>query len=214
MAETSPDPSISAVLFDFGGVITSSPFEAFDGFERARGLPPGFLRLLNSRNPHDNAWARLERSQVSLEEFFDLYEAEAREAGHELDARAVLALLGGELRPQMVEAVRRCGERMAIGCLTNNFVLDRTTRPDIAEVLELFDVIVESSRVGVRKPEPRFYEVACRELEIRPSQAVFLDDLGINLKPAREMGMTTIKVTSPEQALADLERVLGFPVAG
>ena len=214
MAEISPDDPISAVLFDFGGVITSSPFEAFDAFERERGLPPGFIRRLNSLNPHDNAWARLERSQVTIEEFFDLYEAEAREAGHELDARAVLALLGGELRPQMVEAVRRCGERMTIGCLTNNFVLDRTARPEIAEVLELFDVIVESSRVGVRKPEPRFYEAACQELEIRPSQAVFLDDLGINLKPARQMGMTTIKVTSPEQALADLEGVLGFPVAG
>jgi putative hydrolase of the HAD superfamily len=213
MAETSADLPIAAVLFDFGGVITSSPFEAFAGFEDERGLPQGFIRQLNSLNPHDNAWARLERNQVTIEEFFELYEAEAREAGHELDARAVLALLGGDLRPQMVEAVRRCGERMAIGCLTNNFVLDRTTRPDIAEVLDLFDVIVESSRAGVRKPEPRFYELACQELAIQPGQAVFLDDLGINLKPARQMGMTTIKVTSTEQALADLEEVLGFPLA-
>lgn len=203
---------IRAALFDFGGVITSSPFEAFTRFEREEGFPEGLIRRLNSANPHDNAWARLERSQVTLDEFVELYEAEAMAAGYRLDARVVLSLLTGDLRPEMVEAVRRCCERMATACLTNNFVLDKSPREDIAEVLALFDVVVESSRAGVRKPEPRFYELACAELEISPSEAVFLDDLGINLKPARQMGMTTIKVTDPQTALAELEGVVGFPL--
>ena len=75
---------------------------------------------------------------------------------------------------------------------------------------ELFDVVVESSKAGCRKPDPRFYEIACEELGIEPSQAVFLDDLGINLKPARAMGMTTIKVTDPGEALRELEAVVGM----
>jgi putative hydrolase of the HAD superfamily len=203
--------SIRAVLFDFGGVILSSPFEAFAHYETATGLPPGFIRGLNARNHHHNAWALLERNQVPFAEFCRMFEAEARDAGHELDAAAVIALLSGEVRPEMLEAVRRCREHCKTGLLTNNFVA-----PDggvgLDDVLALFDVIIESSKVGVRKPDPRFYRMACDELGIEPAEAVFLDDLGINLKPAREMGMTTIKVTDPAVALAELESVLGFPV--
>lgn len=201
---------ITAVLFDFGGVLTSSPFEAFARYEADHGLPAGAIRSLNATNPDHNAWARLERSQVDIDEFVELYEREALAAGYRLDAREVLSLLGGELRPQMVEALRRCKKRLATACLTNNFVLGYQARPDIASVLELFDVVLESSRVGVRKPDRRFYELACAELGIRPDQAVFLDDLGVNLKPARQMGMTTIKVTSPQEALGALEQVVGF----
>lgn len=203
---------IRAVLFDFGGVITTSPFEAFARFEKEQGLPPGTIRSLNATNPHENAWARLERNEVTLDEFCEVYEREARDAGFALDARQVLALLVGDVRPEMVTALRRCREHLSTACLTNNFVLDREVRPDIAEVLAMFDVVLESSRMGVRKPERRFYELACAELEIRPDQAVFLDDLGINLKPAREMGMTTIKVDSASAALHTLADVVGFPV--
>ncbi|HZQ26424.1 MAG TPA: HAD-IA family hydrolase [Acidimicrobiales bacterium] len=203
------EPTIRAVLFDFGGVILSSPFEAFAHYEAANGLPDGFLRGLNARNHHHNAWALLERNEVGFGQFCELFEAEARQAGHEVDAAAVIALLAGDVRPEMVEAVRRCRERCKTGLLTNNFVApDGGVRLD--EVLALFDVIIESSKVGVRKPDPRFYRMACDELGIEPAEAVFLDDLGINLKPAREMGMTTIKVTDPAIALAELESVLGF----
>lgn len=203
---------IRAVLFDFGGVLTTSPFEAFAHYEADHQLPPGFIRSLNATNPDRNAWARLERNELTFDEFAELYEAEARSAGFELDARKVLSLLTGELRPEMVEAVRRCRERLCTACLTNNFVLDREVRAEIAEVLELFDLVLESSQAGVRKPDRRFYELACRGLGISPDQAVFLDDLGVNLKPAREMGMTTIKVVSPGQALGALEEAVGFPV--
>ena len=208
---------IRAVLFDFGGVVLSSPFEAFAHYERDNGLPDGFIRQLNATNHEDNAWAHLERGDVDIEGFAELFEDEARRAGHEVDAHAILALLSGEIRPEMVEAVRRIKERgLGLAVLTNNFApppgAERSVEREsaLADVMALFDHVVESSKVGVRKPDPRFYELACQTVGIEPSEAVFLDDLGINLKPAKAMGMTTIKVTSADQALADLEDVVGF----
>jgi putative hydrolase of the HAD superfamily len=208
-------PEIRAAFFDFGGVILSSPFEAFATYERTYGLPDGFIRGLNSTRPDTNAWAQLERGHVPFDEFCTLYEGEATAAGHAIDAREVMALLSGDVRPAMVEAVRRCKQHLKTACLTNNFVsfdeFPVEARADGRDdVLALFDVIVESSKVGVRKPDPRFYEIACDEVGVEPAEAVFLDDLGINLKPARAMGMTTIKVTDPDEALAELEAVVGF----
>jgi len=200
-----------AVLFDFGGVITTSPFEAFNRYEREVGLPHGFIRRLNATNHHTNAWARLERNEVDLEIFCELFEAEAVAAGHELSARRVLDALNGDLRPAMVEAVRICSGRVRTACLTNNIVREDgpAARPH-HEVMALFDVVVESSKVGVRKPDPRFYELACEQLSVEPVECVFLDDLGINLKPAAAMGMATIKVVDADQAIAELEALVGF----
>jgi putative hydrolase of the HAD superfamily len=209
--------AIEAVLFDFGGVILTSPFDAFTTHEREHGLPEGFLRRLNATNPDHNAWARLERSEVDIEGFCALFESEAAAAGHPVDGHAVLALLSGELRPEMVTAIRRIRERgLRLALLTNNFVSAdaQPARPELAEVMALFDVVVESSRVGVRKPAPRFYALALDELGVEAERAVFLDDLGVNLKPARALGMRTIKVVDPGQALAELEGVLGFPLRG
>ena len=206
---------IRAALFDFGGVILSSPFEAFAHYEASHGLPPGFLRRVNATDPDTNAWARLERSEVSLAEFSELFARESAALGHEVPGSDVLGLLSGEVRPAMVTAVRRCSERLVTGLLTNNFVLgDGEPDPPTARagVLSLFHGIIESSRVGVRKPDPRFYELACEKLGVEPAECVFLDDLGVNLKPARAMGMTTIKVEDPDVALARLEEVVGFPL--
>ncbi|MEZ5204209.1 MAG: HAD-IA family hydrolase [Acidimicrobiales bacterium] len=201
--------AISAVLFDFGGVISSSPFEAFARYERDHLLPEGFLRRVNATDPDSNAWARLERAELGLDEFDAAFAAESAALGHRVPGADVLALLAGDVRPEMVEAVRRCGERLTIGLLTNN-VLGTMADPRVAELLALFDAVVESSVVGVRKPEPAFYELACDLLGIEPAAAVFLDDLGINLKPARQLGMTTIKVVDPTAALDELEAVVGF----
>jgi putative hydrolase of the HAD superfamily len=202
---------IRAALFDVGGVIIASPFDAFARYEEERGLADGFIRRLNLTNPHDNAWARLERNDVSFDEFCLLFEDEARAAGGALEARELMARLAGDVRPQMVEAVRRCHERLKTGMLTNNWMHDGEGGP--FDVLRPhFDVVIESSKVGVRKPEPAFYELACEQLGIEPHEAVFLDDIGANLKPARAMGMTTINVTDPDVALADLEDVVGFPL--
>ena len=209
---------IRAAFFDFGGVILSSPFEAFNGFEDRTGLPRDFIRTINATNPDANAWARFERSEVAFDEFCDLFEAECREQGHEVAARELMPLLAGEIRPAMVEAVRRCGERLVTACLTNNWVsFDDFPRDVVAggrdDALALFDHVIESSKVGVRKPDPRFYELACEACEVEPHEVVFLDDLGVNLKPAKAMGMTTIKVGDPGVALQELEQVVGFRLA-
>jgi putative hydrolase of the HAD superfamily len=202
---------IRAALFDLGGVIFTSPFDAFARYERERGLPVGFIRSVNAANPGDNAWARLERGGISFDEFCGLFQTEARALGGEIDAREVMELVEGDVRPEMVEAVRRCHERLKTGLLTNNWVAADGPRK-IEPALRHFDVVIESSRVGVRKPDPRFYRMACDQLGIEPAEAVFLDDLGVNLKPARDMGMATIKVVDPARAIDELEGVVGFPL--
>jgi putative hydrolase of the HAD superfamily len=198
-------------MFDFGGVITSSPFEAFERYEQEQGLPPGFIRLVNSTDPDTNAWAHLERGQLDVDGFARAFETEAWRLGQRVDGRAVLALLGGDVRPAMVDAVRRCSERFETACVTNNFSHDGgPTPPQVSAIFELFDVVLESRTLGVRKPEARFYELACEAVGARPEEVVYLDDLGVNLKPARAMGMHTIKVVDPETALGELSVLTGL----
>jgi len=202
-----------AVLFDFGGVITSSPFDAFASYEARTGLPDGFIRALNARDVHDNAWARLERNDVGVDEFIALFEAEARAAGGELDGAEVLACLRGELRPRVVAAVQTCASHFTTAILTNNFLTgsdEWSATGAFGEVAAAVDVVVESSLVGCRKPEPRFYELALAEVGVAPGEAVFLDDLGVNLRPARDMGMATIKVGDPDAAMDELGALLGL----
>ena len=216
--EAGAGPPVAAVLWDFGGVLTTSPFDAFATYERANSLPEGFIRKLNATNPDTNAWAGLERGELGVDEFVTRFEAEAVEAGAAVDARAVMSMLRRELRPAMVEALKRCHARLKTGLLTNNFspadpaAAAGDELDGYAPVLGYFDAVVESSKTGFRKPDPQFYEMACELLDVEPAQAVFLDDLGINLKPARAMGMKTIKVVDPDVALAELEAVVGFPV--
>jgi putative hydrolase of the HAD superfamily len=169
---------------------------------------------VNSTNPDENAWARLERSELSLDAFAAAWAAEARALGHELNGRLVLERLSGDVRPQMVAAIDACRKNYKTACLTNNFASpERVVSEQVAEVYALFDAVLESRVLGVRKPDPRFYELACTSLGVQPEESVFLDDLGVNLKPARALGMHTIKVTDPDQALLELEKVLGHPLA-
>jgi putative hydrolase of the HAD superfamily len=209
--------TIRAAFFDFGGVILSSPFEAFNRYESSAGLPRDLLRTINATDPDTNAWARFERNEVGFEEFCDLFEAEALTRGHKVVAREIMPLLAGEIRPAMVEAVRRCREHLVTACLTNNWagreeLPDDPYRSGTHDALGVFDHVIESSRTGVRKPDPRFYEIACELSGVAPTECVFLDDLGVNLKPAKAMGMTTIKVGDPDVALAELESIVGFPL--
>jgi putative hydrolase of the HAD superfamily len=206
---------IRSVMFDFGGVITSSPFVAFARFEREQGLPAGFIQTVNSTNPDTNAWANLERGAIDMGGFAAAFESEALELGHRVDGRAVLSLLGGDIRPAMVEAVRQCSATFKTACLTNNFgAEDLSPPPEVQSILALFDAVLESRALRVRKPEPRFYQLACEAVGVKPDEVVYLDDLGINLKPARAMGMHTIKVTDPTEALAELAAVTGLVLAG
>jgi putative hydrolase of the HAD superfamily len=207
-------PQIRAALFDFGGVISTSPFEGFASYEREHQLPENFLRQLNSTNPDENAWARHERNELSFDDFCVAYEAEAVALGHTIDAREVLACLSGELRPEMLEAIRRCHDRLTTGLITNNIASMADGPTNMMTMVDgLFDVVIESSKTGIRKPDPRIYEMACAQLGVEASEVVFLDDLGINLKPAAAMGMTTIKVVDAATAIADLEKAVGFPLS-
>lgn len=201
---------IKAVFWDFGGVILTSPFEAFNEYERAHGLPIDFIRGVNAVDPHTNAWSRIERREISVEQFDVAFAEETGRHGHRVPGSDVIAMLSGAIRPEMVRALDRViSAGYVTACLTNNVASDQR-RPEVDAVMARFDHVIESSKVGVRKPEPAFYELSCTTAGVSPGEVVFLDDLGVNLRPAREMGMTTIKVLSAAQAIADLEKVLAI----
>ena len=200
-----------AVIWDFGGVLTSSPFEAFARFETERGLPADIIRRTNAANHLENAWAKFERAEVDVEAFDQLFADESRTLGAEVRGRDVLPLLSGDLRPEMVEALKRVKTRLKTGCITNNAIGSAGGRTlYVAEVMALFDHVIESAKIGLRKPDPRIYRMMVDALGVDPKGCVYLDDLGVNLKPARDMGMTTIKVVNAAQALADLEAATGL----
>ena len=206
---------IEAVIWDFGGVLTSSPFEAFARFEAEHGLPPDIIRRTNTENHHDNAWAKFERAEIDLDAFDELFAADSRALGAEVRGRDVLPLLKGDLRPDMVTALRMIGGHFKTGCITNNLPANSMGSASgrtlyVAEVMALFDHIIESAKIGLRKPDPRTYHMMIERLHVDPKNCVYLDDLGVNLKPARDMGMTTIKVLTAEQGIADLERATGL----
>jgi len=207
----------SSIFWDFGGVITSSPFEAFNKFEKENKLPENFLRKVNSTNPENNAWALLEQSKINQEEFDKLFFQESSQLGHGVAGLKVLNLLEGDLRMGMVNVIRKLNELgFTQACLTNNFIPSDENQPDMidldkkTEVFDLFDFVFESKEIGLRKPDQAFYDHVIKEVNILPNKIIFLDDLGINLKPAKAMGITTIKVISESQAKKDLGEILNI----
>jgi putative hydrolase of the HAD superfamily len=210
--------SLEAVIWDYGGVFTGSPFEAFNAFEAERGLPRDFIRRVNAANPLGNAWAQFESARVDGARFDALFLEESSALGHPVRGAEILPLLSGALRPRMVEALRACKARYRVACITNNvpqghgpgMAANPESAARTAEVMALFEVVIESSKVGVRKPDPAIYRMMCETLGVAPAACLYLDDLGINCKGAAEVGMTAIKVTSETQALADLEAATGL----
>jgi putative hydrolase of the HAD superfamily len=213
MSASSGGAGIAAVLFDLGGVVLGSPLHAIAGYEREHGIPPGFVNRVVMETAPQGAWSRLERGEIALEEFYVAFERDCARAGGEVRARVMMERIAqsSQPRPRMLEAVRRIrASGLKAGALTNNWA-----EPDDQGTRALrphFDVFVESSVVGLRKPDPRIYRHACRALGVGPREVVFLDDIGANLKPARGLGMTTIKVEDPDLALRELEAVLGLPL--
>lgn len=210
---------IEAVIWDFGGVLTSSPFEAFARFETERGLPIDIIRRTNAANHFENAWAKFERAEIDLDTFDELFAEESRALGAEVRGRDVLPLLSGTLRPEMVNALRTIKQNHKTGCITNNLPANAIGSSSgrtlyVAEVMALFDHVIESAKIGLRKPDPKIYQMMIEALGVDPKACVYLDDLGVNLKPAREMGMATIKVVSAEQAIAELEDATGLKLRG
>jgi len=206
---------IEAVIFDFGGVFTTSPFEAFARYERERGLPKDLIKQINGANYLENAWARFERAEIDLNQFDVLFAGEARALGHHVPGKDIIALLAGDFRPEMLEALKRIKTRYKTGCITNNVPSNQTGSADgrtlyAREIMGLFDHLIESSKVSLRKPDPHIYQMMCKALDVSPEACIYLDDLGVNLKPARALGMHTIKVESGAQAIAALEDLTGM----
>lgn len=203
--------AIRAVIFDLGGVVMDSPLHAIARYERDHGIEHNAINHSIVKVGEKGAWSRLERGELVLDEFFAPFEADCRTHGLDVNAQRMMEYIAeaGVARPQMLEAVRRILEQgLGVAALTNNWRSDGQN-----PLRELFPVFIESSVVGWRKPDPRIYELACSELGVGPAQAAFLDDIGRNLKSARALGMTTIKVDDPDVALRELEGVLGFALA-
>ena len=210
--------AVEAVIWDFGGVFTTSPFEAFNRYETASGVPLNHIRTINATNPHDNAWALFERSEIDAAGFDAMFLKESQALGQNVRGADVLPLLSGDVRPAMMAALKTCKAHFKVGCITNNVMTGQgagmaaTTEKaaQVAEIMGLFDAVIESSKVGVRKPDPRIYQMMCELLEVKPDACVYLDDLGINCKPAHQLGMTAIKVENEAQALAALAKATGL----
>ena len=199
-----------AIIWDFGGVITSSPFEAFNEFEEANSLPKDIIRTINSENPDMNAWAQFESNSITIDQFNDLFLKEAKAKGFDIKGRDIIKLLKGSIRENMVIFLRELKSDFKLGCITNNVKSSsqENTDNETEEVMSIFDHLIESSIVGIRKPNPKIYMMSCDALNVSPDQCIYLDDLGINLKPARELGMTTIKVIQPEDAIQEVRNLL------
>ena len=223
--------AIKAVIWDFGGVLTTSPFVAFNRYEAERGIPRHFIRSVNASNPDNNAWARFERSEIDPATFDVLFAEESEARGHRIPGSDVLALLAGDVRPKMVAALHACKARYKVGCITNNvkaidvtasrsitplFGAGMAATPEkaaaVTAIMDHFDHVIESSKIEIRKPDPRIYALMCEALDVPPHACIYLDDLGVNLKPARAMGMSTIKVENEAQALRELAALTGLDV--
>lgn len=199
-----------AIIWDFGGVITSSPFDAFNEFEEVNGLPKDIIRTINSENPDMNAWAQFESNSITINQFDDLFLKEAKAKGFDIKGRDIIKLLKGSIRENMVSFLRELKSNFKLGCITNNVKpsSEENTDNETKEAMSIFDHVIESSIVGIRKPNPEIYMMSCDALNVSPDQCIYLDDLGINLKPARELGMTTIKVIQPEDAIQEVRNLL------
>jgi putative hydrolase of the HAD superfamily len=220
MAANGKGKVIEAVIWDFGGVFTSSPFEAFARYEHEKGLPKDLIRTINATNHEHNAWARFERSELDIDGFDRAFAEEALARGHTVPGRDILPLLSGDFRPDVIEALRRVKAKFRTGCITNNMPANQVGGASAGnrsfysrEIMEMFDHVIESSKIGIRKPDPRIYQMMCEALSVAPSACVYLDDLGVNLKPARALGMTTIKVETGPQAIAELEAATGMKLS-
>jgi len=211
--------AVEAIIWDFGGVFTTSPFEAFNRYEAKRGLPKDLIRTINATNPHANAWALFERAEIDAAGFDRKFAEEAAALGHAVRGADVLPLLAGDVRPRMVEALKTCKQHFKVGCITNNMA-GNGRGPGMAatadgesrtgHIMLMFDAIIESSKVGVRKPDPRIYQMMCELLDVEPKACVYLDDLGVNCKPAAQLGMVAIKVETEAQALSRLAEATGL----
>jgi len=202
-----------AIIFDLGGVVLSSPLAVMAQVQAEQGEAMSTVVSILSNYADDGPWAQLERGEVEADEFCTLLDAQTAAKGVSFSARRLLDAIATHLhiRPEMVAAIRHLrAHGFQVAALTNNWNAGDGFAERVSQLAPEFDVFVESYRVHMRKPEPRIYRHVLKELNVAPESAVFLDDFGVNLKPAREMGMATIRVGDPTKALQELEALCGL----
>ena len=203
--------TIKALIFDLGGVVLESPFHVMKLFARESQIDPhDLVRILNYSSAK-SPWAKLERGEITREAFGKAIEAEAKSEGLSFSGIGILEAFDKHItvRNQALEAIRDYrAQGFKVAALTNIWPTNDTLHVAFDMLVNEFDVFVESWRVGARKPEPLIYERVLAELQVEPTACVFLDDLGENLKPARAMGMKTIKVSDIDVALTELRNLI------
>ena len=206
---------IKTIIFDFGGVITNSPIEGFKNLEKTHGYSKGLITGINMNNPDNNAWARSERGEIEIDTFLSQFEQEALEIGHDINADEILIQLYGSPRPIMIKKIISLSKsnKYKLICLTNVLkgikkFMPKEREEVVNNIMSYFDKIYESYKIGMRKPEARIYEYIIKDLEINPKETIFLDDLGMNLKTARQLGINTIKVVDPIEAIKTLDQFI------
>ena len=207
--------TIKTIIFDFGGVITNSPIEGFKLLEEKHGYNKGLITNINMNNPDDNAWAKSERGEIDIYTFLEEFEKEALEIGQKIDAREILQQLYGSMRDNMINKIKLLSDskKYKLICLTNvlkgvDIFTPKERVSAVNQVMTYFDIIYESYKLNMRKPETRIYQYILNEINIKPEETVFLDDLGMNLKPARQLGINTIKVINSKDAINELDQIL------
>lgn len=207
--------TIKTIIFDFGGVITNSPIEGFKLLEEKHGYDKGIITNINMNNPDNNAWAKSERGEIDINTFLEEFEKEALSIGQKINAKEILQQLYGSLRKNMINKIKllSTSKKYKLICLTNvlkgvDIFTPKERVEAVKDVMSYFDIIYESYKLNMRKPEARIYQYILKELNIEPQETVFLDDLGMNLKSARQLGINTIKVIEPNDAIYELDQIL------
>lgn len=199
--------AISGVIFDLGGVVFESPIHRIADFEQNAGLPSQTVAEVIRSNGDDASWHRLERGEIDRDTFIEEFDAEFRQAGLTVDVQRLLSEIESALviRPGILEAIDALrGSGIIVAALTNNW-----SPMSSLPVAEHFDVFVESVVEGCRKPDPEIYLRTLERMGCPPLHTAMLDDLGENLKTARSLGMTTLKVDDPHEAVNWLFRMVG-----
>ncbi len=203
---------IKVILWDFGGVLTNSPIQNFYKYEKKNNILPGTLININNHNKYNNAWARLEKNEIDKEEFAKLFLKESKELKikDKLDIEKILECLDVELNHEMVEVFLKYKNKIPCACLTNNIPENINNKASITfkKFKKNFSHVFESSKIGLRKPEEKIYKYVIEKLNVRPENILFMDDLGVNLKPARTLGFKTYKVVNTKDTKIFLKNFL------
>ena len=201
------DNAIKIVLWDYGGVLTESPIINFRKFENDNNYSLNTIVKINSDNKYNNAWAKLEKDEISIEQFSKLFREEAKQFGiPNINTDKLLECLNVKLNIKMVELLENVSKFYSCVCLTNNF--KKMSSYDFENIKHNFSLIIESCKIGLRKPEKEIYTYVLKVLKVSAKEILFIDDLGINLKPAKELGFQTYKFIDTNKTISYMKNML------